>query len=200
MAHASPRRIWLLGPGANPADALVLMLSGFTQEGRARDAAAVLGAALPHTLFAVLELDLDGTEPLLEVEATIGELCLQLGLASSQVILLARGPTAGLALDATLQGADPLCGVIVVDPSPLYAPPSARWRGARVRILQREFADPDGARVRALTRRLHAAEVDVRSLFLPNGGDDAPVLRAAEAFLAELTACASRAGERRSGL
>jgi hypothetical protein len=163
--------------------------------GRVTDLAADLGASMPRTLFAVFEFDSEGTEPLRDFEAVLTETCEQLGLSSSQVILLARGPAAGLALDAALLGAHPLCGVVVLDPPTVLAATAARWRGVRVRILQSKFADPSGLRLLALTKSLHAMDVDVRCLLLPGAADDALVLRATQAFLAELTACASRAAE-----
>jgi hypothetical protein len=166
--------------------------------GPVKDRAADLGASMPHTLFAVFEFDSEGTEPLRDFEAALAEACEQLGMSSSQVIILARGPAAGLALDAALLGAHPLCGVVVLDPPTVIAATAARWRGVRVRILQNESADPGGLRLVGLTKSLHALEVDVRCLLLPSAADDAVVVRATQSFLAELTACASRAGEWRT--
>lgn len=195
-----PARIRLLNPGRTRFDALVVILqahAGYEPAGRLAEA---LRLAVPGGLFALFEVDLDRTNGFAELDIALTETCLQLRLQPSQVILLGQGRSARFALDSALRGAHPICGALVVcPPSDTEAPP-ASWRLVRVRILQRVASSLDDERLRLLLESLHAREIDVRCMVLPpaNEMDTDVVLRAAEVFLVELVACASRSVERRA--
>jgi hypothetical protein len=117
----------------------------------------------------------------------------RLRVPSDRLVIVGTGRHAWSALELVLQGALPCVGILAIDADWAPLPDTIVATTAAIRLVLREDKRQprDGEALLAL---LQAADIDERIMMLASSGiqDHAATVRAAETFLLELVAMASR--------